>query len=107
NVCEGAGKRTLADKARVFAIARGEAVEAAGVIEVALLMGVVDTEPASRCLHIAGRLVALLSGLIRRRYGANAGAGLGRLSTSTSRCRGMPATIRSTSTRAGFGRPAA
>jgi hypothetical protein len=51
----------------VFAIARGEAAEAAAAIEIAVLAG--DTESASleRCLPVADHLIALLTGLARTR----------------------------------------
>src|SRR3984957_248526 len=39
NCAEGAGRVTRADKARAFAIARGEAVEAAAAIEIAAACG--------------------------------------------------------------------
>ncbi len=56
---------TRADKARAFAIARGEAGEAAAAVEIAALMGEADPKAAARCIHIASRLVALLTGLTR------------------------------------------
>ena len=65
NTAEGAGRVTRADKARAFAIARGEAGEAAAAVEIAALMGDTDREAAIRCIAIAGRVVALLTGLIR------------------------------------------
>jgi four helix bundle protein len=65
NVAEAAGRVSKADRARVFAIARGEAMEATAAVEIAVLAG--DAEPASLevCLPIADRLVALLTGLAR------------------------------------------
>ncbi len=60
-----AGRVTRADKARAFAIARGEASEAAAAVEIAALMGDADRDAAVRCIAIAGRVVALLTGLIR------------------------------------------
>src|SRR5438445_263613 len=39
NCAEGAGRSTRADKARAFAIARGEAVEATTAAEIAVLCG--------------------------------------------------------------------
>src|SRR5579871_2641364 len=39
NTAEGAGRVTRADKARAFAIARAEAVEAAAAVEIATLCG--------------------------------------------------------------------
>jgi|SRR5579871_947435 len=65
NTAEGAGRVSRADKARAFAIARGEAVEAVAAVEIAALMGEADADAAARCVQIAGRLVALLTGLIR------------------------------------------
>jgi four helix bundle protein len=65
NTAEGAGRVTRPDKARAFAIARGEAGEAAAAVEIASLMGEADPEGAARVIQIAGRLVALLTGLTR------------------------------------------
>ena len=65
NCAEGAGRVTRADKARAFAIARGEAVEAVAAVEIAALSGDASQEAAARCVAIAGRLVALLTGLAR------------------------------------------
>jgi four helix bundle protein len=65
NTAEGAGRVTRADKARAFAIARGEAVEAVAAVEIAALGGDADAAVAARCIAIADRLVALLTGLIR------------------------------------------
>ena len=65
NTAEGAGRHTRADKARAFAIARGEAVEAVAAVEIAALTGDADPAAAQRCVAIGGRLVALLTGLIR------------------------------------------
>jgi hypothetical protein len=56
---------TRADKARAFAIARGEAGEAAAAVEIAAPMGEADPNAAARCIQIASRLVALLTGLVR------------------------------------------
>jgi four helix bundle protein len=66
NTAEGAGRVTRADKARAFTIARGEAVEAVAAVEIAALADEADADAAERCVHIANRLVALLTGLIRR-----------------------------------------
>ena len=54
-----------ADKARVFAIARAEAVEAAAAVEIALLCGDCAEAPALEVARVANRLVALLTGLCR------------------------------------------
>jgi four helix bundle protein len=65
NCAEGAGRVSRADKARVFGIARGEAVEAAAAVEIAAAAGDAAEEAAQRCVALADRLVALLTGLIR------------------------------------------
>jgi four helix bundle protein len=65
NVAEPAGRASRADKARVFVIARGEAVEACAAVEIASLVGDASAGAAARCVGLAGRLVALLSGLAR------------------------------------------
>jgi four helix bundle protein len=65
NTAEGAGRVTKPDKARAFAIARGETVEAVAAVEIAAIMGDADPNDAQRCITIAERLVALLTGLIR------------------------------------------
>jgi len=54
-----------ADKARAFAIARAEAVEAAAAVEIALLCGDAQPAPAAEVARVADRLVALLTGLCR------------------------------------------
>lgn len=65
NCAEGAGRASRADKARVFAIARGEAVEAVAAVEIAAHAGDTTHEHAARCVLLGHRLVALLTGLIR------------------------------------------
>ena len=65
NTAEGAARVSRADKARVFAIARGEACEAAAAIEIAALTGSAREEDAERVAIIADRLVAMLTRLVR------------------------------------------
>ncbi len=65
NCAEGAGRVTRADKARAFAIARGEAVEAIAAVEIAGYAGDASPIAAARCVEIGRRLVALLTGLTR------------------------------------------
>ena len=66
NCSEGAGRVSRADKARVFAIARAEATEAAAAVEIGVLSGDAREADLERVARIANRLVALLTGLIRR-----------------------------------------
>jgi four helix bundle protein len=65
NCAEGAGRVSRADKARVFAIARGEAVEAVAAVEIAAHAGDTTSEHAEKCVVVGNRLVALLTGFIR------------------------------------------
>ena len=66
NIAEGAGRASKPDKARAYAIARGEAGEAAAAVELAACIGAASKETADRCRALASRLVALLTGLIGR-----------------------------------------
>src|SRR5205085_7121583 len=55
-----------ADKKRVYAIARGECCEAAAAIDVAQMAHECDLEQGRIARETAGRVYALLTGLIRR-----------------------------------------
>src|SRR5216683_1649971 len=63
NIAEGAGRSGLADKARVYAIARGECCEA---LDIALVAGACHEAPARSGASHARAVHALLSGLILR-----------------------------------------
>ncbi len=65
NTAEGAGRVSRPDKARAFAIARAECCEAAAAVEIAALCGDASAGSAAEVARLAGRLVALLTGLIR------------------------------------------
>ena len=66
NISEGAGRRGAADKARVYAIARGESCEAAAALDIALAANLCRADSARRGVQHAKSVHALLSGLIRR-----------------------------------------
>jgi four helix bundle protein len=65
NIAEAAGRSSRADRARVFGIARGEAMEAAAGVEIAVLAGDASEHALEACLRVADRLMALLTGLCR------------------------------------------
>ena len=65
NCAEGAARVTRADKARAFAIARGEAGEAAAAVEIAAMCGAAAPGDAERVARRADRVVALLTPLVR------------------------------------------
>ena len=66
NIAEAAGRFGGPDKARVFAIARGEACEVAAAIDIASRSRQCDEHDARVASAVARRLYALLTGLIRR-----------------------------------------
>ena len=65
NCAEGAGRVTRPDKARAFAIARGECVEACAAVEIAMLSGTATAERYAAVESIANVLYAMLTKLIR------------------------------------------
>ncbi len=65
NIVEAVGRVSRADKARVFGIARGEATEVVAAVELAALLGDADRVASVRCVELGGRLIALLTGLMR------------------------------------------
>ena len=65
NIAEGAGKTTLKEQARFYAIARGSAMECAAVLDVLCLQGVVNAEAVQRAKLILERVVAMLSRMAR------------------------------------------
>ena len=65
NIAEAAGRRGVPDRARVFAIARGEACEAAAAVEIGAIAGDCTVSSSVTVIALADRLVGLLTGLTR------------------------------------------
>jgi len=65
DIAEANGRFSPADRRRVFAIARGEATEAAAAVQVAAIAGTCPEASANDARRVGGRVAALLSGLIR------------------------------------------
>jgi len=65
NIAEANGRFSLADRRRVFAIARGEAAEAVAAVQVAAMSGRCREDAAQDARRVGARVAALLSGLIR------------------------------------------
>jgi four helix bundle protein len=65
NTAEAAGRRGPRDRARVFAIARGEACEAAAALDVAELFGALTTAEAAPVRALLVRLGQMLTRLAR------------------------------------------
>ncbi|HEY2031562.1 MAG TPA: four helix bundle protein [Myxococcales bacterium] len=66
NIAEAVGRCSDADRKRVYAIARGECCETAAAIDIALATGECDATRGRAARATAGRVYALLTGLIRR-----------------------------------------
>ena len=66
NIGEAAGRSAPADKARVYAIARGEASEAGVALDIALAGGLCNAAAAKAGFEHARAAYALLTGLILR-----------------------------------------
>ncbi len=65
NIAEGAGRRSRADKSRVYAIALGELCEAAAAVELAIALRACNPSEAHTTLRPAVRVKDLLSRLIK------------------------------------------
>ena len=66
NIAEAVGRTAPADRARVYAIARGEASEAAAALDIAMAAGLCVHQPAADGAQHARATYALLTGLIRQ-----------------------------------------
>jgi four helix bundle protein len=64
NIAEGVGRRTRADKARHFTIARGSAMESASQIDVLYLAGKLDQDVYQRAGELLHRVVSMLTNMI-------------------------------------------
>jgi four helix bundle protein len=65
NIAEGAGRVTRADKARAYAVARGELSEAIAAVEIASETGDARAGSAALVLEVGVELYAVLSKLVR------------------------------------------
>jgi four helix bundle protein len=64
NIAEGAGRFSRADKARAYAIARGECVECVAAVEIAATGGDADAEAARRVVTVGNEVFLMLRALI-------------------------------------------
>jgi len=65
NIAEGAGRVSRADKARAYAIARGECVEAVAATEIAGEAGDAIPDYVALVVELGNELYLMLGGLIR------------------------------------------
>jgi four helix bundle protein len=67
NLAEGAGRRTLPDKARFYTIARGSATECAAILDLLLARGLVSLADHRKGRGLLIRVVQMLTRLIERK----------------------------------------
>ena len=65
NIAEAASRKSRADAARTFAIARGEAIEACAAVEIAALSGDTSAEHHHACTALGREVYAMLTTLSR------------------------------------------
>jgi four helix bundle protein len=65
NVAEGAGRISAADAARHYAIARGSAMECAAIVDALVVLQAVDDRQHTSAVDLLGRIVAMLTKMIR------------------------------------------
>ncbi len=68
NIAEGSGKTTETQKRHHYAIARGEAMECAAIIDVLLCLGLIEPCKAQHGKDILGKITAVLSSVCRKRH---------------------------------------
>lgn len=66
NFAEGFGKRTDADKANKYTIARGECTETEAHLRITVALHFVSSTDAERAISLSVRMAQILSGMIRR-----------------------------------------
>ena len=64
NIAEAAGRVTRADKARTYAIARGECVECVAAVEIAVAAGDAIAESLTKVVSCGNEVYLMLGGLI-------------------------------------------
>jgi four helix bundle protein len=65
NIAEAAGKTTVPDRARYYAVARGSAMECAAIVEVSKVLGYTDDAAANEGKDLLVRVVKMLSKMCR------------------------------------------
>jgi four helix bundle protein len=65
-IAEGANRWPVAQKRQRFIEALGECGEAAATVQMAARMGLVSADDEASFVRIAGRVAAMLTGLIKR-----------------------------------------
>ena len=66
NIAEGCGRRSPADKARFYSMARGSATECAAILDLLGVRGLVDDHLRKRARALLVRVVQMLTRLVAR-----------------------------------------
>ena len=71
NIAEGCGRRSPADKARFYSMARGSATECAAILDLLGVRGLVDECLRKRARALLVRVVQMLTRLVARMAASN------------------------------------
>ena len=71
NIAEGCGRRSPADKARFYSMARGSATECAAILDLLGVRGLVDDRLRKRARALLVRVVQMLTRLVARMAASN------------------------------------
>ena len=71
NIAEGCGRRSPADKARFYSMARGSATECAAIIDLLAARGVIEDRLRQRARALLVRVVQMLTRLVARMAASN------------------------------------
>lgn len=67
NIAEGSGKTTKAQKYACYAIARGEAMECAAIIDILKSLHMIDCSKATAAKDLLVHVVSILSSVCKRK----------------------------------------
>jgi four helix bundle protein len=67
NIAEGSGKNTESQKCHCYAIARGEAMECAAIMDILLCMRMLDPNSATKAKELLEKIVAILSSVCKKK----------------------------------------
>ncbi len=71
NIAEGCGRRSPADKARFYSMARGSATECAAILDLLGVRELVDDRPRKHARALLVRTVQMLTRLVTRMAASN------------------------------------
>lgn len=66
NIAEGSGKRTISERNHCYAIARGEAMECAAIVDVLACLNLIDSQRTEKAITLLKNVVAILTTVCNR-----------------------------------------